>query len=241
VWDFKEAEWQTDAAGKRYVEIRPKQTAHLYTNEAFRFGGDLLGFVFSRGLLHSKALTPETTYVDPGFDQDLYITIRNESHGVVRLNHQMHIARLFIFKLHTGVRAAYVPGGTLGIEQQLTQLPVREFWPPHKLPMVLDAELLKSIKGGCTVGDLLEQIVERQRRHTQVHTVLLLVTIAGLITLAAWNPVLLRLVDAGWIRSTAGEVAKTAAASGIVSLLAFAGLYLLTRLKGVKRYLGLRQ
>jgi deoxycytidine triphosphate deaminase len=37
VWDFKETEWQKDPQGALYVEIQPKQTAHLYTSESFRF------------------------------------------------------------------------------------------------------------------------------------------------------------------------------------------------------------
>ncbi len=162
--EFVDAKWQTGTNGNRYVEVQPRQTALLYTEEVFRLPSDVVGFVFCRGLLFTKALSPENTYVDPGFSGPLYITVRNESDHIVHLTKGMHLARLFVFRLCSPVSSAYATGESLGIEQQLSQIPAREFWPPHRLPSLPDVELMSAIQGGCRIGDVIEQIVKRQTR-----------------------------------------------------------------------------
>ena len=63
---FQQITWDTDEDGKDYIEIKPRQRAHLYTEERFNFPDNVIGFVICRGLLFSCGFTPENTYVYPG-------------------------------------------------------------------------------------------------------------------------------------------------------------------------------
>lgn len=215
---FVDAEWSTGGNGLAYVDIYPRQTALLYTQERFQLPSNLVGFIYCRGLLFTKALTPENTYVDPGFDGPLYITVRNESDHIARLTQGIYLARLFIFKLATPVSRAYVTGESLGIEQQLSQIPARKFWPPHELPNLPDEDLMSAIQGGCRIGDLLQQIVVRQNRVRNLTYAWLAVITAGLLVLALWNPVVLPLSRWRWLQALVGEAVGKIIATGLVVL-----------------------
>jgi len=67
------------------IELHPGDTALLYSQENLRLPTFVLGFTVSRGLLFAEALSPENTYVDPGFMGHLYTTVTNLSNRVVRL------------------------------------------------------------------------------------------------------------------------------------------------------------
>ena len=171
--EFQQLKWQVEDT-KEYIDIPPRKIALLYTKELFTFPDNLLGFVVSRGLLFTLGLTPETTYVDPGFSGNLYIAIVNNNENIVRLYKAMPIRRLFVFKLRDNVKDAYVAGSDMGIEQQLKQIPVRVFWEPEELKTVRDNEILESIHEGCSIGDLLTQIISRRKRGHVIHRAWLL-------------------------------------------------------------------
>ncbi len=171
---FQKLVWQMEDK-KEYVDINPRQIALLYTKEFFNFPDNIIGFVVSRGLLFTLGLTPETTYVDPGFSGHLYITIVNNNENIVRLYREMPISRLFVFKLPNKVKASYVAGGDMGIEQQLKQIPVRAFWGTEELKQVRDKEIFDSIQKGCSIGDLLSQIVTRRIRGHNIHRTWLII------------------------------------------------------------------
>ena len=172
--EFQQLRWQLDDT-KEYVDITPRQIALLYTKEFFNLPDNVVGFVISRGLLFTLGLTPETTYVDPGFSGSLYITIVNNNENIVRLYREMPIGRLFVFKLPNKVKATYVSGADMGIEQQLKQIPVRAFWGPEELKKVCDKEIFDSIQKGCSIGDLLTQIISRRKRGHTIHRTWLIV------------------------------------------------------------------
>jgi deoxycytidine triphosphate deaminase len=161
---FQEVRW-SQANGQSYIDIKPRQRALLYTEEKFNFPDNVIGFVICRGLLFSRGMTPGNTYVDPGFKGELYITIVNRNENSIRLCKGMPIARLFVFKLEESVNDTYVAGEHIGIEQQLAEIPVREYWPKHELKNVKDKKILESIMDGCSIGDLLNQIISRQRQY----------------------------------------------------------------------------
>ena len=200
--EFQQLKW-SEKKENSYVEIAPRQKAQLITKEFFKFPNDMLGFVFSRGLLFSLGLTPETTYVDPGFSKNLYITIINNSGNVIRLNKMMHIGRLFIYKLSKNVTIPYIDGADIGIAQQLRQFPVRKLFNPEDIKKASNKELLDSIQGDCSIADLLTQIIIKQKRMNSQNKIWLvflsailgviifgsyITLLIGKITLPPWLP-----------------------------------------------------
>ena len=141
------------------VEIRPGDTALLYSLEGLRFPPDVLGFTIARGLLFAEALSPENTYVDPGFSGHIYTTITNISARVVHLRYKMPIARLFFYRLSEAVENGYQSGSTLGIEQQLKSVRVTTTGSLDECRSAANAELLASIRlmpiGGNQIAESL--------------------------------------------------------------------------------------
>jgi deoxycytidine triphosphate deaminase len=166
--DFQQLRWQAEGAGE-FIEVEPRRIALLYTKEYLTFPDNTVGFVISRGLLFSLGLTPENTYVDPGFQGNLYITIVNHSQDIVRLYKGMALVRLFVFRLADSVARSYVAGTDIGIEQQLKKTPVGTLWQPEELKTAEDCEIEDSIRKGCSIGDLIKHVVARQRRATAIH------------------------------------------------------------------------
>lgn len=199
--NFQKVKWSVEN-GQSYIDIRPRQRALIYTEENFDFPDNVIGFVICRGLLFSLGMTPENTYVDPGFKGELYITIVNTNENNIRLCKGMHIARLFIFKLEESVNSTYVAGKHLGIEQQLAEIPVREYWPKHKLKSIKDKKILDSIMmDGCSIGDLLNQIISRQGQHFITNRYWLTFLTGILIIIIAWPiiwPLLARIQLPDW-------------------------------------------
>jgi deoxycytidine triphosphate deaminase len=101
------------------LELRPGDTALLYSMENLRLPDSVLGFTVARGLLFVESLVPENTYIDPGFSGTLYTTVTNVSNRVVLLKYRTAIARMFLFKLPRAVDGAYNTGAAMGISQQL--------------------------------------------------------------------------------------------------------------------------
>ena len=188
--NFQKVKWSVEN-GQNYIDIKPRQRALIYTEEKFDFPDNVIGFVICRGLLFSLGMTPENTYVDPGFKGELYITIVNTNENTIRLCKGMHIARLFIFKLEESVNGTYLAGKHLGIEQQLAEIPVREYWPKHKLKDIKDEKILASIMmDGCSIGDLLNQIISRHGQHFITNRRWLTFLTGILIIIIAWPMIL---------------------------------------------------
>lgn len=105
------------------VELRPGDTALLYSSENLKLPNSVLGFTVARGLLFVESLVPENTYIDPGFAGQLYTTVTNVSGRVIQLKYQTPIARMFLFRLSHSVGSAYSTGAAMGISQELASVP----------------------------------------------------------------------------------------------------------------------
>ena len=206
--NYQQVKWDKEKDGEDdvyYIDIKPKQRALIYTKEVFNFPDNALGLVICRGLLFSLGMTPENTYVDPGFNGNLYITITNTNENIIRLEKGMNIARLLIFKLNETVEKKYVNGDHLGIDQQLAEIPVREFWSKNDLGKINDEEILKSIvNDGCSISDLLEQMISRQKRYSTRTRHWLIFLVATFVVVLVW-PVIWPLLEKITLPSWFGE------------------------------------
>jgi deoxycytidine triphosphate deaminase len=165
---FQQVEWETDGKGKRYIEIWPRKRAQIYSLENLTFPDNVIGFVFGRGVIFASGLTSETTYVDPGFVGPIYIDLVNVSGNIIRLYEEMEIARLFIFKLSKSAGESYVPGKWKGIEQQLLEMPARKAFTEEELTKLKNIDIVTEIQKGCSIGDLLKQILIRQNHFQKI-------------------------------------------------------------------------
>jgi deoxycytidine triphosphate deaminase len=102
-----------------YLELNPGDTAKLFSLEHLVLPSDILAFTVARGLLFFESLVPENTYADPGFTGQLYVTVTNLSHRIIRLYYADPIARIFFFKLSATVAEPFVAGATKGVKQRL--------------------------------------------------------------------------------------------------------------------------
>jgi len=194
--EFLPIRWEIDADSRKYIDIWPKRRALLYTKEEFQLAADFVGLVFSRGLLFARGLAPETTYVDPGFQGEFYITVVNINENAVRLYQDMFLARLFTFRLDEPVDEGYVPGKEKGIEQQLCEIPVTKILSYEELNKMKDSELLEKIQKGCSIGDLLNQITINQiKSRSRNRLWLIILSVTFLLTLV-WPTVFKLLLKA---------------------------------------------
>jgi deoxycytidine triphosphate deaminase len=79
--------------------IQPGETFKIYAVESIMMPANVLAFAIPVGIMYKLGLNPETTFADPGFEGDFYITICNYSPRVVRLKVGDPLARVFFFKL----------------------------------------------------------------------------------------------------------------------------------------------
>jgi deoxycytidine triphosphate deaminase len=191
------------------LEIRPGDTALLYSLENIRLPDSVLGFTVARGLLFVESLVPENTYIDPGFSGTLYTTVTNVSNRVVHLKYQTAIARMFLFRLPCSVENTYNTGAAIGISQQLESVPA------SAIPSIDDARgaknriLLDEIRrvpmGGVHIAEALSRGKSREERiaifsaiwpiiffafntsvtiRDAIHSALLINVLGGLVTAA---------------------------------------------------------
>lgn len=198
------------------VDIRPGDTALLYSMETLRFPECVLGFTVARGLLFAEGLCPENTYVDPGFTGTIYTTITNISSRVVQLEYGMQITRLFFFRLSESVQDGYRSGSALGISQQLKSVRVSPISTPDECRSATDGQLLDGVKlipiaglhAAESIGRLAEHQVRSERR---------------LLTLAiVWPPLLVFANNNAWVVQNFGAFAASVAASIVAAMLVLA-------------------
>lgn len=147
------------------VELRPGDTALLYSFEQLRVPDCVVGFTVARGLLFAEALSPENTYVDPGFSGSLYTTVTNISNRVVALPHRMTLARVFFYRLGQGVESPFRSGVSLGISQELASLRVIAFGTAEECRKATDQTLLDSIRQIPFGGNHLAESLSRQFKY----------------------------------------------------------------------------
>jgi deoxycytidine triphosphate deaminase len=79
--------------------IQPGETFKIFAKEQLYMPADVFAISIPVGNLYKLGLNPETTFADPGFVGDFYITVCNYSARVVKLTVGDPLARLFIFHL----------------------------------------------------------------------------------------------------------------------------------------------
>jgi deoxycytidine triphosphate deaminase len=197
------------------IEIRPGDTALLYSLERLQFPRNVLGFTVARGLLFAEALSPENTYVDPGFTGTLYTTITNVSTRVVHLDYRMTIARLFFFKLSEAVEDGYRTGSALGISQQLQSVRATTIGSPDEVRHATDKQLLDCVRliplGGVHAAEALQRIRLRQSV-AQRRLWIAAISWPVLLVLANGNP---------WLRDNVGPFAGSVLAGLVTTVLTF--------------------
>ena len=143
---------------------------------------------------------------------DLYITIVNTNEKKVRLYKGIHIARLFIFKLVESVNKSYIAGKYLKIDQQLAEIPVRKFWFEHELGNIEDEQILESIRNGCSIGDLLTQMISKQKQNFTINRYWLFSLTGILIAFIIW-PTIVELLASikppDWLNKKIVEIVVT--------------------------------
>ena len=201
---------------ERPLELRPGQTALLFSHEEVSLAPDFLGFTVARGLLYGEALVPENTYVDPGFRGALYTTVVNVSSRVITLHYLMPIARLFFYRLHAEVEEPYRSGHARGIDQQLASVPAVPLATEAEAKQATDKTLSKLMAATGPAGLLAAEIAARSRARFVALALLALgwpPAFLGIMHLGITNPVIQFLVAI-----VAGLVATSLTALGAKAL-----------------------
>ena len=140
------------------IQLRPGDTAKLYSIEVLDFPESVLGFTVARGLMFFESLVPENTYVDPGFTGNLYTTVTNLSNRVIQLSYGDPITRLFFYKLAEEVRESYIKGSAKGLKQRLTSSRATSLGTEEECRKASRAEMIKELRqlplGGIQIAAL---------------------------------------------------------------------------------------
>jgi deoxycytidine triphosphate deaminase len=101
------------AAGERYttptdrtpqtVVLKPGETAQVFCVEQLSIPPNVLGRVTTVGQIFSSGLAAETTFADPGYEGELYVTLSNISTKILSLPYGKPLARLEFYKLGSNV------------------------------------------------------------------------------------------------------------------------------------------
>jgi deoxycytidine triphosphate deaminase len=142
------------------IDLKPGDTALLYSMENLKIPTSILGFTVARGLLFAESLVPENTYVDPGFSGSLYTTVTNVSNRIIRLEYGMPVARLFFFRLAESVRNGYRTGAALGISQQLASMKTVQIGSAEDCKTASDKDLIDAVRQMPLGGSVLAEIVQ---------------------------------------------------------------------------------
>lgn len=208
------------------LELRPGDTALLYSLEQLRIPDSVLGFTVARGLLFAEALCPENTYVDPGFTGAIYTTVTNVSNRIVQLEYEMPLARLFFYRLCESVEKGYKTGSGLGIAQQLSSVRAVPVGSLEECRAATDAQLLESIQhipiGGIHAAESLKRL---ERKH--------IVGQRRIITFAfVWPALLVFANKNAWINENLGPFLANVSASVIAALIMIFAPRLLAWIRG---------
>jgi deoxycytidine triphosphate deaminase len=187
-------------------DLEPGDTALLYSMENLRIPSNVLCFTVARGLLFVESLSPENTYVDPGFAGTIYTTVTNVSSRVIRLTYGMSIARLFFYRLHEPAEHPYRSGAGMQISQQLETVPISDLGSDDQCSKASRAKLISTVKKIPMGGTHISELFERETKF--------------LVRLFAWStvwPILLVLVNTNdWLKNHLGSFLSNVLA-GVVS------------------------
>lgn len=81
------------------ITIPPGSTFLIFTQEQLDMPPDVFALVFPVGNLYRLGLSPETSFIDPGYCKPFWIIVSNFSPRIVHLQVGDPLARLFAYKL----------------------------------------------------------------------------------------------------------------------------------------------
>jgi deoxycytidine triphosphate deaminase len=208
------------------LELNPGDTALLFSAENLRIPANVMGFTVARGLLFAESLTPENTYVDPGFSGNLYTTVTNVSGRIVRLSYKMPIARLFFYKLSEPAEQPYRSGTAMKIEQQLETVPTSDIESELDCSKAAPADLKTAIKKIPLGGTFICELFNRTDSSFSG-------TNKNILRLFLWSvfwPILLVVANTSlWVRDNLGAFLSNVVASLVAAGLTISLQYLYSR------------
>ena len=92
-----------DVSGTQEISIDPGQTVRVIAMERFKIPTDIFAKATTIGQLFSAGLSAETTYADPGYEGDFYITLSNISTRTLILKSASPLARVEFHRLQRPV------------------------------------------------------------------------------------------------------------------------------------------
>lgn len=141
-----------------HVDLRPGDTAKLFSIEVLHLPASVMALTVARGLIFFEALVPENTYVDPGFSGTLYTTVTNLSNRVIRLDYGDPVTRLFFFRLTEDVGEPYVKGSAKGLKQRLESRRATTLGTDEECRKATRSELINELRklpvGGAQIASL---------------------------------------------------------------------------------------
>ncbi|MDY6948693.1 MAG: hypothetical protein SXG53_23570 [Pseudomonadota bacterium] len=202
-------------AADRFLELHPGDTALLYCIERLRLPDCILGFTVARGLLFAEALSPENTYVDPGFTGSIYTTVTNISERTVKLEYGMPIARIFFYRLCEPVQDGYRTGAGMGIAQQLQSVHLSPARSVEECRVASDAQLLQAIGmiplGGVHAAESFHRLRARLLRTQRISYTMIIV----------WPLLLVLANSSDWIQSRLGGFVANVLAGLVAAALVY--------------------
>ncbi len=90
--------------------IKPFDVVTIATYEEVHLPSDVVARIISKGYLFSLGLTPVITFVDPGFNSNLGISIINLSRKNVKLNYKESVCKIEFERLSKSVKKPYSHG-----------------------------------------------------------------------------------------------------------------------------------
>src|SRR3569833_2172558 len=80
-------------------QIFPGETFKIIASEKLYIPADVFALAIPVGNLYRLGLNPETTFADPGFAREFFVTVSNYSPRIITLKVGDPLSRLFFFKL----------------------------------------------------------------------------------------------------------------------------------------------
>lgn len=122
-------------------KIIPGQTFKIFAKETLNMPSDVTAFAFPVGNLYKLGVHPETTFADPGFQNEFYITVCNYSPRIVKLKVGEPLARLFFFHLNA-TPARRHSGNPRPMPPSVERVPRRT---PEELAALQELDLIGSV------------------------------------------------------------------------------------------------
>lgn len=122
-------------------KIIPGQTFKIFAKETLNMPSNVTAFAFPVGNLYKLGVHPETTFADPGFQNEFYITVCNYSPRIVKLKVGEPLARLFFFHLNA-TPARRHSGNPRPMPPSVERVPRRT---PEELAALQELDLIGSV------------------------------------------------------------------------------------------------